>query len=134
MDTSTLSSTEAEVDLPFTSVPYSSSPQPAAEWFTRLISPLTHVDSSAASPVPTDAMIASIEAEQYLPTPAIPAPRNDDDQGISTLLLVFIPIMVVVLTLLLGLVIFLVAMLYMRRKRGIRRVRSETRRLIIELT
>ena len=40
--------------------------------------------------------------------------------GFSTLLLVFIPLMVVVLTLLLGLVLFLAAVLYMRRRKGIR--------------
>lgn len=43
-----------------------------------------------------------------------------DEAGMSTMLLVFIPVMVVILTVLLGLVCFLVAVLYMRRRKGIR--------------
>ena len=41
-------------------------------------------------------------------------------KGLNIVLLVFIPILAVVLTILLGLMVFLVAMLYMRRKRGIK--------------
>ena len=41
-------------------------------------------------------------------------------KGLNIVLLVFIPILAVVLTILLGLMVFLVAMLYMRKKRGIK--------------
>nr|XP_019008380.1 endosome protein [Kwoniella pini CBS 10737]OCF47161.1 endosome protein [Kwoniella pini CBS 10737] len=57
-----------------------------------------------------------------MPTPQ-PTPnpsQGDGDSGYSTILLIFIPVMVVVLTVLLGLVVFLVAVLYMRRRKGIR--------------
>nr|ODN89521.1 endosome protein [Cryptococcus depauperatus CBS 7841] len=47
-------------------------------------------------------------------------PEIDNDGSYSSVLLIFIPVLVVVLTVLLGLVIFLVAILYMRRRRGIR--------------
>nr|XP_031858225.1 uncharacterized protein CI109_006368 [Kwoniella shandongensis]KAA5525297.1 hypothetical protein CI109_006368 [Kwoniella shandongensis] len=46
--------------------------------------------------------------------------NGSDDGGYSTVVLVFIPFLVVCLTVLLGLVVFLVAVLYMRRKKGIR--------------
>jgi hypothetical protein len=50
----------------------------------------------------------------------IPHPQIDDDPGDSTVLLVLIPILAVIFTILIGLVVFLIAMLYMRKKRGIR--------------
>lgn len=55
--------------------------------------------------------------------PDLPKPTqsdNDNGGGVSTLLLVFIPVLVVVLAVLVGMVVFLIAVLYMRRKRGIR--------------
>jgi hypothetical protein len=52
-----------------------------------------------------------------------------DSHGFSTVLLVFIPIIVVILTVLLGLVIFLVAVLYMRRRKGIQYVQTDDRRV-----
>lgn len=55
--------------------------------------------------------------------PDLPNPtqsENDNGGGVSTLLLVFIPVLVVVLTVLVGMVVFLIVVLYMRRKRGIR--------------
>ena len=61
--------------------------------------------------------------ENFPPAPDVPRPQQpepDGDAGFSTMLLVFIPIMVVVLTVLLGLVCFLAAVLYMRRRKGIR--------------
>ncbi|WWC86808.1 uncharacterized protein L201_001687 [Kwoniella dendrophila CBS 6074] len=60
-----------------------------------------------------------------MPSPQ-PTPNPNDghtgnnDSGYSTILLIFIPVMVVVLTVLLGLVVFLVAVLYMRRRKSIR--------------
>ena len=48
-------------------------------------------------------------------------PSNSGRQnGMSAVLLVFIPVLVVVLTVLVGLVCFLAAVLFMRRRRGIR--------------
>ncbi|KAK8847517.1 hypothetical protein IAR55_005375 [Kwoniella newhampshirensis] len=56
--------------------------------------------------------------------PDIPQPRQpangNGEGGNSTLVLIFIPVMVVILTVLLGLVVFLIAVLYMRRRKGIR--------------
>lgn len=55
--------------------------------------------------------------------PDLPKPTqsdNDNGGGVSALLLVFIPVLVVVLAVLVGMVVFLIAVLYMRRKRGIR--------------
>lgn len=55
--------------------------------------------------------------------PDLPNPtrsENDNGGGVSTLLLVFIPVLVVVLTVLVGMVVFLIVVLYVRRKRGIR--------------
>jgi hypothetical protein len=145
MDTSTLTSTESEAmaDLPLTSSPYSDIPQPAAEWFTRLISPLTHVYSSAASPSATNSVDSVVMLSPIAPgdmdnagngfvgiggevgskpfaSAPIPHPQIDDDPGDSTVLLVLIPILAVIFTILIGLVVFLIAMLYMRKKRGIR--------------
>jgi hypothetical protein len=62
------------------------------------------------------------------PPPNVPTPDHpqnsgstgSNDQGFSTILLIFIPIMVVVLTVLLGMVVFLVTVLYLRRKKGIK--------------
>jgi hypothetical protein len=61
------------------------------------------------------------EGQYPISTPQVPTmPRTGHDaQGFSTVLLIFIPIIVVILTVLLGLVIFLVAVLYMRRRKGI---------------
>jgi hypothetical protein len=53
--------------------------------------------------------------------PTLPR-AGHDNHGYSTVLLIFIPIIVVILTVLLGLVIFLVAVLYMRRRKGIQYV------------
>jgi len=66
-------------------------------------------------------------AQEPFPAPEVPRPRQHEEgeAGFSTMLLVFIPILVVVLTVLLGLVCFLAAVLYMRRKKGIRWVPSE---------
>ncbi|WVQ98170.1 hypothetical protein IAU59_005292 [Kwoniella sp. CBS 9459] len=63
-----------------------------------------------------------MEQEPWRPTPEVPQPHQPEngDTGYSTLLMIFIPVMVVVLTVLLGLVVFLVAVLYMRRRKGIR--------------
>ncbi len=51
----------------------------------------------------------------------------DQQPQFNAVLLVIIPVLVVVLTMLLGLVVFLVAVLYMKKKRGIRWVHSSTR-------
>ncbi|OCF33865.1 endosome protein [Kwoniella heveanensis BCC8398] len=63
-----------------------------------------------------------MEQEPWRPTPEAPQPHTPEsgDTGYSTILMIFIPVMVVVLTVLLGLVVFLVAVLYMRRRKGIR--------------
>ncbi|WVR04734.1 hypothetical protein IAU60_001745 [Kwoniella sp. DSM 27419] len=68
--------------------------------------------------------MASLQDPWSPPETTHQSPNNgsghDSDGGFSTLLMIFIPVMVVVLTVLLGLVVFLVAVLYMRRKKGIR--------------
>ena len=117
MDTSTLSYTQNKASLPRTSSLLRQPIQPAAEWFTRLTSPLTQSEESPASLRSTPAM-----AQEPFPAPDAPPqkPDSDGEAGYSTMLLVFIPILVVVLTVLLGLVCFLAAVLYMRRKKGIR--------------
>jgi hypothetical protein len=59
-----------------------------------------------------------MQGQYPITTPTAPR-EGHDSHGFSTVLLVFIPIIVVILTVLLGLVIFLVAVLYMRRRKGI---------------
>lgn len=109
-----------------------------------MISPLTHVYSSAASPSATNLAMLSPMApvdndnigsgfdvgagagvggergSKPFASAPIPHPQIDDDSGDSTVLLVLIPILAVIFTILIGLVVFLIAMLYMRKKRGIR--------------
>jgi hypothetical protein len=71
---------------------------------------------------------ADMEHDQvpYPSQPQIPAPREPSEgsgnqgSGMNNMLLIFIPMLAVVLTVLLGLLVFLVAMLYMKRRRGIR--------------
>lgn len=99
-------------------------PQPAAaEWFTRLISPLTDRQSKAPSAMSTSIMGKQYQGQYPNTAPQVPnTPRTGTGQvnhGFSTVLLIFIPVMVVILTVLIGLVIFLVAVLYMRRRKGI---------------
>lgn len=127
MDTSTLSISDSRPQSPQMANARTSSlsreaPQPAAaEWFTRLISPLTDRHSKQASAMSTP-VVAKQYGEQFPNTaPQVPStPRTGhDNHGFSTMLLIFIPIMVVILTVLIGLVIFLVAVLYMRRRKGI---------------
>lgn len=128
MDTSTLSFTDAShPHQPERANAHTSSlarevPQPAAaEWFTRLISPLTDRHPKEASSMSTP--VAGKQYQDQFPNtaPQVPTtPRaGHDSHGFSTMLLIFIPIMVVILTVLIGLVIFLVAVLYMRRRKGI---------------
>jgi hypothetical protein len=131
MDTSTLSLTE-RTPQPDTAILHTSSltreqPQPEPDWYTRLLSPLTNVISKAPSAESTHIMSLSskqLQGQYPISTPQAPTtPRPDhDSHGFSTVLLVFIPIIVVILTVLLGLVIFLVAVLYMRRRKGIQYV------------
>ena len=130
MDTSTLSFTPAEdKPLPSTSSPLKQLPRPGeaaqSEWFSRFISPLTGTGSSPdSSPVSTPVLLpAQLPMHENFPGTDMP-PRTGTDgdagRGVSTVLLIVIPVMVVVLTVLLGLIVFLVAVLYMRKKRGIR--------------
>lgn len=69
---------------------------------------------------------AQLDQAPYPTQPQIPAPRGPEtgsdgrSAGMNNMLLIFIPMLAVVLTVLLGLLVFLVAMLYMRRRRGIR--------------
>jgi hypothetical protein len=138
MDTSTLSLTE-RTPRPDTAILHTSSltrelPQPEPDWYTRLISPLTHGYSKVPSPESTHIMSLSSKqlGDQYpISNPQEPTqPRTGhDSHGFSTVLLVFIPIIVVILTVLLGLVIFLVAVLYMRRRKGIQYVQTDDRRV-----
>jgi hypothetical protein len=135
MDTSTLTFPD-DITLPNT-VPQTSllsheAPKPiAAEWLTRLmsISPLTssHLNPPE-SPQSTMAHSYVYQNQDQYPVPQQPPQpgsgsgtgRHGGDPGLSTLLLIFIPIMVVILTVLLGLVFFLVAVLFMRRRKGIK--------------
>lgn len=124
MDTSTLSSTERH--QPDSAIVHTSSfspepLQPEPEWYTRLLSPLTHGYSKAPSPESTHIMSKQYQGQYPISTPQAPTtPRTGhDSHGFSTVLLIFIPIIVVILTVLLGLVIFLVAVLYIRRRKGI---------------
>jgi hypothetical protein len=55
----------------------------------------------------------------YSTLPAQRIALDDGRQGVSTLLLVFLPILVVVLTVLIGLICFLVAVLLMKRRKGV---------------
>ncbi|EIW71170.1 hypothetical protein TREMEDRAFT_71079 [Tremella mesenterica DSM 1558] len=130
MDTSTYSFTSPNEpkSLPRTSTPYKSHPQPGGgggAWYTRLISPLTDTRQSDTSPLSTPRLSpAQLPMQEQFPhPPEMPTPKQpdgDSNQGFSTALLIFIPIMVVVLTVLLGLIVFLVAVLFMRKRRGIR--------------
>lgn len=131
MDTSTLSRTDASYrsadqreGIVHTSSLSREALQPgAAEWFTRLIAPLTDRHQSKHA----HAMSTPVAAKQYQgPYPNIapqvpdtPRAGHSTGHGFSTMLLIFVPIMVVILTVLIGLVIFLVAVLYMRRRKGI---------------
>ena len=185
MDTSTLSITEdrsREDQVPHTSSLRREPLQPGAEWFTRLLSPLTS-HRSVESPRSTIAvstgrsvevveeLLVSIKPDRQeglvmmsqpggsqdwrdltidIGTPAdekgllgfdpyalaregmFPPSTGwhleilDGDEGggmdtpMSTVLLVLIPVLVIVLTVLVGMTCFLVAVLFMRRRRGIR--------------
>jgi len=131
MDTSTLSLTERTPRLD-TAIFHTSSlsrelPQPEPDWYTRLLSPLTNGYCKVPPAESTNIMSLSSKqlGDQYpISNPQQPTqPRTGhDSHGFSTVLLVFIPIIVVILTVLLGLVIFLVAVLYMRRRKGIQYV------------
>ncbi|ODN79536.1 hypothetical protein, variant [Cryptococcus amylolentus CBS 6039] len=79
---------------------------------------LSQTLSSSSFPSNSMKMEDSWRAVPEIPNPS--QPDGDSDGGYSTVLLVFIPVLVVVLTVLLGLVVFLVAVLFMRRRRGIR--------------
>ena len=99
-------------------------PQPAAaEWYTRLISPLTDRQSKQSSAMSTPIMGKQYQGQFPNTAPQVPTtPRTGtehENHGFSTVLLIFIPVMVVILTVLIGLVVFLVAVLYMRRRKGI---------------
>jgi len=136
MDTSTLSLCE-RTPQPDTAIFHTSSlsrelPQPEPDWYTRLLSPLTNGYSKVPSAESTHIMSLSSKqlGDQYpISNPQQPTqPRTGhDSHGFSTVLLVFIPIIVVILTVLLGLVIFLVAVLYMRRRKGIQYVANHGR-------
>jgi hypothetical protein len=124
MDTSTLFSTERhQLDsaIVHTSSFSPESLQPEPDWYTRLLSPLTDEYSKIPSPESTHIMSKQFQGQYPISTPQAPTtPRTGhDSHGFSTVLLIFIPIIVVILTVLLGLVIFLVAVLYMRRRKGI---------------
>lgn len=138
MDTSTPSHTDApDIDLPasLTSALHVESAKPGLEWLTRLIAPLTG-HSSVASGTPgaastaiplLDAVKEPLVVMQDVQQPwtgqptIVPArPQDGDGKGLNIVLLVFIPILAVVATLLLGMVVFLVVMLYLRKKRGIK--------------
>jgi hypothetical protein len=68
----------------------------------------------------------ALEQVPYPSQPQIPAPREptsgsgNQGTGMNNLLLVFIPMLAVILTVLLGLLVFLIVVLYMKRRRGIR--------------
>ncbi len=124
MDSSTLSFTHDKARLPRTSSLLRQPVQPAAEWFTRLISPLTPTED-----VPASRSTPVIMQEQFPAAPEVPQPHQPEHtggKGFSTMLLVLIPILVVVLTILMGSVCFLATVLYMRRKKGIRWVSPTT--------
>lgn len=100
------------------------SPQPAAaEWYTRLISPLTGRQSKHPYAMSTPIMGKQYQGQFPNTAPQVPTTpgtgTEHENHGFSTVLLIFIPVMVVILTVLIGLVIFLVAVLYMRRRKGI---------------
>lgn len=67
-----------------------------------------------------------VEQVPYPSQPQVPSPREptsgsgNQGGGMNNLLLVFIPMLAVVLTVLLGLLVFLIVVLYMKRRRGIR--------------
>ena len=69
-----------------------------------------------------------MNVEQVPPGIPLPHEREGDQGAVSTMLLVFVPILVVVLTVLVGLIIFLIAVLFMKRRKGVRWVRSCVRR------
>lgn len=108
-----------------TSAFVSEHPQPAAEWFTRLVSPLTDRQFRKPSAMSTSIIDKQYQGQFPNTAPQVPTtPRpgggtGQENHGFSTVLLIFIPVMVVILTVLIGLVIFLVAVLYMRRRKGI---------------
>lgn len=68
--------------------------------------------------------VTGAQQDPWVGQPTYPARVEAGDyehgKGLNIVLLVFIPILAVVLTILLGLLVFLVAMLYMRKKRGIK--------------
>lgn len=104
----------------------------AGEWLTRLIS-RTHSQATLipeSTPLPLApyveddtstgmGQLVEQEFEMEYP-PNIPQRITMEQKGISTLLLVFIPVLVVILTVLIGLICFLVAVILMRRKKGVR--------------
>lgn len=120
MDTGTIIS-HTKPQLHLTKSLASEVPQPGPNhWLQQLdlSSPKTQTES-----MPLQVQMPRVMQipQQPLPGAPTPEPRQDaPNDGFSTVLLIFIPIMVVILTVLLGLVVFLVTVLYLRRKKGIK--------------
>ncbi|KAK4686522.1 Ran-binding protein 9/10, partial [Tremellales sp. Uapishka_1] len=114
MDTSTLSFSHLDSSAEaLTTSSYRLEPRPInTEWLTRLIS---NTDPAAPKTTP----LLTMQEPNFTEVPPTDGHGNGNG-GYSTLLLVFIPIMVVILTVLLGLLVFLMAILYLRRRKGIR--------------
>jgi hypothetical protein len=157
MDTSTASFEDSQSPLTIAVAHKTASAQTdaahpaAADWFTRLIAPLTHSSPvSLAAPAASDgaqnlnAGVKSLwaggtvytgEESKYRPASMQgpypgpgsggggtvgTAPHQGEQRGLSTVLLIFIPVLVVVITVLVGLLCFLIAVLLMRRRRAVR--------------
>lgn len=156
MDTSTISFEDAQsppvlaIAHKTASVQTDAAHPAAADWFTRLIAPLTHSSPvSLAAPAASEqpqAPIAHVKSfwaggdiyvdEQGNRPPSMQAPypgpgsggggtvgttpHQGEQRGLSTVLLIFIPVLVVVITVLVGLLCFLIAVLLMRRRKGVR--------------
>lgn len=125
MDTSTLSFSDEQVassERIATSSASTDQIEPAP-WMTHTMPPPTKMEGKTfhSRPALDSVPLKSYEEVAYVRVEA-PDMRTltYDDDGPPTILIVFIPILVVLVTVLLGVLMFLIALLCMKRQRGIR--------------
>ncbi|KAL7419390.1 Protein ssh4 [Cryptotrichosporon argae] len=125
MDTSALSFSHPASDVLLTSSAPFESPEPAEHAWAAIPRTARRPNSPDPPSSMQPAYSAALAGVPVASRPGLPpgvtgVATAEDGDGPSTLLLVLIPLLVVVLTVLLGMIMFLVSVLFMRRRQGIR--------------